>query len=213
MEQLGFIGVDGVAFDAPRDLRQAEQRDRRRKLEETGLTDKELSFCDEYPVDFNATKAAVRAGYSPATAAAIGWELLRRARVMSELAKRQEDRSTRLEITADRVQQEIAKLAFFDPRDFFDGEGRPKHPHEMDAATAAAVAGFEVHRQYDTDGEGNRVLSGVTFKLKQADKGQNLERLGKILGMFGKKDAESERELEGMTDQELDNKLAALQAG
>ena len=32
------------------------------------LTDKQKASCDEYPVDFNATQAAIRAGYSEKTA-------------------------------------------------------------------------------------------------------------------------------------------------
>ena len=36
------------------------------------LTGKMIKFCYEYPKDFNATKAAERAGYSKKTAYAIG---------------------------------------------------------------------------------------------------------------------------------------------
>ena len=32
------------------------------------LTDNQKAFCDEYLVDFNATQAAIRAGYSEKTA-------------------------------------------------------------------------------------------------------------------------------------------------
>jgi phage terminase small subunit len=34
----------------------------------TPLTPKQQRFCDEYLIDLNATKAALRAGYSGATA-------------------------------------------------------------------------------------------------------------------------------------------------
>ena len=36
------------------------------------LTDNQKAFCDEYLVDFNATQAAIRAGYSEKTANRIG---------------------------------------------------------------------------------------------------------------------------------------------
>lgn len=42
------------------------------------LTAKEERFCYEYCIDFNATQAALRAGYSPKTAYAIGAENLRK---------------------------------------------------------------------------------------------------------------------------------------
>ena len=40
------------------------------------LTDKQWAFVLEYPKDWNATQAAIRAGYSKDTAQAIGWENL-----------------------------------------------------------------------------------------------------------------------------------------
>lgn len=40
------------------------------------MTDKQKRFCDEYLIDCNATKAAIRAGYSEKTARQIGEENL-----------------------------------------------------------------------------------------------------------------------------------------
>lgn len=40
------------------------------------LTDRQKTFCEEYLIDLNATQAAIRAGYSPATANRIGSRLL-----------------------------------------------------------------------------------------------------------------------------------------
>ena len=41
-----------------------------------GITKKQKRFCEEYLIDLNATQAAIRAGYSPDTAGAIGAENL-----------------------------------------------------------------------------------------------------------------------------------------
>lgn len=40
-------------------------------------------FCDEYLIDYNATQAAIRAGYSPKTAYSIGEENLRKPELKS----------------------------------------------------------------------------------------------------------------------------------
>lgn len=40
------------------------------------MTDKQRRFVEEYCIDFNATQAAVRAGYSERNAASIGYQLL-----------------------------------------------------------------------------------------------------------------------------------------
>jgi hypothetical protein len=45
------------------------------------LTPKQQKFVTEYLVDLNATQAAIRAGYSPKRADAIGWENLRKPQI------------------------------------------------------------------------------------------------------------------------------------
>lgn len=41
------------------------------------MTEKQKRFCDEYLIDLNATKAAVRAGYSSKTARSTGHKLIK----------------------------------------------------------------------------------------------------------------------------------------
>jgi phage terminase small subunit len=47
------------------------------------LTDKQQQFCLQYIIDLNATQAAIRAGYSKKTAAAIGHENLRKPEIQA----------------------------------------------------------------------------------------------------------------------------------
>lgn len=49
------------------------------------LTAKQRRFVEEYCVDFNATQAAIRAGYSETTASEIGWENLRKPQIKSKI--------------------------------------------------------------------------------------------------------------------------------
>jgi phage terminase small subunit len=42
------------------------------------MTEKQKRFCDEYVIDCNATQAAIRAGYSPKSAYAIGEQNLKK---------------------------------------------------------------------------------------------------------------------------------------
>lgn len=88
-------------------------------------------------------------------------------------------RANRIDITADKVLQEIAKLAFFDPRKLFDDAGKPIHISQLDDVTAAAITGLDVV----TQGNQEVGLSEI-MKYKIADKGVNLERLGKHLKLF-----------------------------
>jgi phage terminase small subunit len=94
-----------------------------------------------------------------------------------------DERAARTGITADRVLAEIAKLAFFDPRKFFDADGAPIPIHELDDDTAAALAGMNVFEVFEGTGK-NRVFVGYTKKYKLTDKRGSLELLGKHLKLF-----------------------------
>lgn len=63
------------------------------------LTDKQTRFVEEYCLDFNATQAAIRAGYSQDSAAAIGWENLRKPEIARAVGERAQQTAEELGIT------------------------------------------------------------------------------------------------------------------
>ena len=65
------------------------------------LTPKQKRFVEEYCVDFNATQAAIRAGYSPSTAYSIGSENLRKPEIKAALQAAQAAAITDIRITKD----------------------------------------------------------------------------------------------------------------
>jgi hypothetical protein len=80
------------------------------------LTPKQRAFVLEYLKDRNATQAAIRAGYSPNTAAEQGYELLRKPQVAEFLAQQEQQMVTDLRemfakeaATAWRIICDIAK--------------------------------------------------------------------------------------------------------
>jgi phage terminase small subunit len=78
------------------------------------LSPKQQRFVAEYLIDLNGTQAAIRAGYSRKTACEQAARLLANAKVAEAVAAGKADRGERLEITADRVLQELALIAFSD---------------------------------------------------------------------------------------------------
>jgi phage terminase small subunit len=82
------------------------------------LTRKQQRFIAEYLVDSNATQAARRAGYSARTASSQGERLLRHRLIAKAVRARQDAALTKLEITAERVLQEIATVGFANPGDW-----------------------------------------------------------------------------------------------
>lgn len=63
------------------------------KAEIPALNDKQKQFCLEYLVDFNATQAAIRSGYSQRSAYAIGWANLRIPEIRKHIDALLEERS------------------------------------------------------------------------------------------------------------------------
>lgn len=149
-----------------------------------GLNPKQTRFVQEYLVDLNATQAAIRAGYSKKTANPQAARLLANASVKQAVKIGQEKRASKLEITQERVLQEIAAVAFSDVRQLYDEKGKLRPIKDWPDDLAAAVAGLEtVHRNLTSgDGEVETIL-----KVKRWDKPRVLELLSKHLGMLVEK--------------------------
>jgi phage terminase small subunit len=123
------------------------------------ITPKQQAFVDEYIIDLNGTQAAIRAGYSPKTAAMQASRLLTNVKVVEALSIAGKNREIRTYINADRVLREIGRLAFFDPRKLFKADGSPIPVNELDDDTAAAVGGLEVQEIWEGSGA-DRVFVG-----------------------------------------------------
>lgn len=143
------------------------------------LNPKQLQFVAEYMKDSNGKQSAIRAGYSAKTAEVTASKLLRHGKVRAELDRRMQRMANRLEISAERVLQERARLAFFDVRKLLDSTGRPKAMHDLDDDTAAAIAGLDVANIGNND-----VGVGEVLKIKMADKNASLTALEKHLGLY-----------------------------
>ncbi|KAF7958224.1 hypothetical protein AWV80_01245 [Cupriavidus sp. UYMU48A] len=143
-----------------------------------GLNDKMKRFVAEYLIDQNALQACIRAGYSANSARVHSNRLMQNPNVKAAIEAKIGKVLNKLEITAERVLMERARLAFLDPRKLVDAKGKPLGIHQMDEDTAAAVAGFETER-------------GRITKIKLADKGASLTALEKHLGLYKDGDGDS----------------------
>ena len=67
------------------------------------MTAKQRRFCDEYLIDLNATRAAIRAGYSEKTARKIGQENLTKPDIKAYIAQRMAEKESELIADQDEV--------------------------------------------------------------------------------------------------------------
>ena len=74
------------------------------------MTNKQARFCDEYLLDLNATQAAIRAGYSPRTAAQIGYENLRKPECRGRITTLQKGAAERNRVSLDELIGDLRRL-------------------------------------------------------------------------------------------------------
>lgn len=141
------------------------------------MTKKQKRFVEEYLIDLNATQAAIRAGYKAGNAqraSEIGSELLQKTPVSEAIRKAMAERSRRTGVNADRVVQELAKIAFVNAVEVIDTKTATIKEDASEDDTAA-IQSVKVK----TFGE-----NGIEREIKMADKLKALELLGKHMGMF-----------------------------
>lgn len=138
------------------------------------LTPKQEMFVREYLIDLNATQAAIRSGYSAKTAGWIGPQLLAKTHIAAAIQSQMDKRAAKIEITAERVLQEIAKMAFANMQDLYDERGILKPISELPREVAAAVQSVKV----------NLTEACAVQEVKLWDKKGSLELLGKHLVLF-----------------------------
>jgi len=149
------------------------------------LTPKQERFVAEYLIDLNATQAAIRAGYSEKTATEQGSRLLTNVKVQEAIAKGQNKTAAKLEITKERIVEELAKIGFSNMLDYMRA-GTDGDPYldfsNLTREQAAALAEVTVEDFKDGRGEDARDVRRIKFKLH--DKKGALVDMAKMLGFM-----------------------------
>ncbi len=183
------------------------------KSEAIELTEREERFCREYVCDaaLNATRAYRKAfphvAYS--TAKVNACKLLTQTNFSRRVKELVQDRFRRLDISIERVLAELAKMAFYDPRDFYDDDGRIKPLSELEPDQAAVIAGIEtLHKITGDDSD----CMAIVTKIKLPDKRANLELLGRYLKLFSDSTPAPSKHIAPLLQAVLDNKMSAREA-
>lgn len=165
------------------------------------LTDKQAAFVREYRKDWNATQAAIRAGYSEKGAHVRGVELLSNRKVAEAIEKAQEKLAKKVEITVENVLRGFSLIGLVEVRDFYkvDENGQP---------VLKSFAELTPDQQ--------EVFLRGGLSTKDADRNKALENIAKHLGMYIKRHEHSGPDggpIEtngGIANAERDERIAAL---
>jgi phage terminase small subunit len=139
----------------------------------TTLTPKQALFCAEYFVDFNATKAALRAGYSPATA--LSGKLMTIPKIKMHLQQRGAKLHEDMEMNNQAVLDELKKIAFATMGDYLDADGKIKPMNLVSDDAKAALLNYSV-----TEGK-----YGPSVKIRLGNKLTALEKIARLLNFYG----------------------------
>lgn len=137
----------------------------------SSLSDQEQSFINEFLLDFDATKAAGRAGYQSDYAA--GRKHLMNPVIRFVILCRQNELRDLSQVTAQAVLNEYAKIAFADIGNFVEFDNNTVTLKDSSGVDTSMIS------------EVQSTQHGVKIKLH--NKQTALEALGKSLGMFREK--------------------------
>lgn len=171
-----------------------------------GLTPRERRFVLEYLVDLNATRAAIRAGYSPRTARQIGSENLSKPDIRGFIDAVLEERARKLEVKIEDVIRGLIRLANADPARVFDENDKPLRLAEIPEDVRLAITSVEVEELFEGHGE-DRERVGLLHKFKFGNKNDAWRDLGRYLKMFT--DVQESRNAD-LSDEERAARIAAI---
>jgi phage terminase small subunit len=138
-------------------------------------------FAAEYAATGDRVAAAKAAGYTPKEDAASTH--LMHPQVRQRVTELNQAKMAAAGITAQRVMQEIGRIAFLDIRKLYDANGDLKPISELDDDTAAAVAAVDVETRWE--GKGNAAEPVTTKKVRTVDKMAGLNLLAKHFKLVG----------------------------
>jgi phage terminase small subunit len=156
------------------------------------LTPEEERFVEEYLIDLNATQAYLRAygKCSYSTASTNSSVLLKKTKIRREIDAAQRDYQRRCRITATKVLNEAAGIAFTDAGDLFDlASDSPKlrSVRQIPVRTRRAISSIKVKKTptygYEDGKKVRMPADEEVVEIKFCDKNAALEKLMKHLGL------------------------------
>ncbi|MCK1626566.1 terminase small subunit [Bradyrhizobium sp. 160] len=164
------------------------------------LTAKQQCFVQEYLLDLNATKAAIRAGYSKRSAQEQGSQMLARQEISDAIDEAKPARSERTEVDADWVLRRLADEVEADLADLYDDNGDLRPIDEWpEIWRQGLVAGVEIDALYEGSGEDRRQV-GHLKKIKLSDRLRRLELIGRHVRVNAFQDQVVMSGVEGLAD-------------
>lgn len=152
------------------------------------LNARQQTFVDEYLTTFNATKAALAAGYSEKTAHSIGSENLKKP----EIAQAISERLSATAMSRDEVIMRLADMGRGDINDVLNDDG------DLDLAKARRAGKTKLIKKWTkktkTITKGDSTIDEVVVSVEMYSALDALDKLGKHHGLFSDKEPDAPTE-------------------
>jgi phage terminase small subunit len=154
-------------------------------MSKTKLTDKQKAFCHYYIIDWNATKAAILAGYSEKTARQLASDTLSKAYIQDYIEEIQQDIAKEAGISMLSQALELKKIAMSNisllHNDWITRKEFEDLPEDIKASIQEIST--SVKRVKMTDEKGEVKMADVEYvKIKLHDKIRAIQEINKMFG-------------------------------
>lgn len=181
------------------------------------LTDQEDRFVQHYLISMNVPQSARKAGYAESIANGTAYSWVRnpdfKPRVYKAIQAGKKARARRMEVTADRVLQELARIAFFNLGEIADWDEDSMRfiPKEDLTAEQTAAMSAVKSKRTSTVNEDGTVTERNELEIKLHDKIQAMREMAKHLGVADhvRVSGSIEIRMKEMSDEELVEELRA----
>lgn len=148
------------------------------------MTAKQKRFADEYLLDLNATRAAIRAGYSKNSAKQIGSRLLTNDDVKHYIEERTRAISEKSIVDAAWLLDHLCAIATANVGDILDDNNRFLPVKQWPLIWRQMINGLDIKQAINRNGEqvGEPVMSELR-KIKIMDRNSVLDKIGKHISV------------------------------
>jgi len=151
----------------------------------TLLTRKQVVFCEQYVVDWNASRAAREAGYSENTCGEIGYENLKKPQIKAYIEFLKTDTARLAGVSALKNIQELSKIAYSSIAHLHNTWIELKDFEALTDDQRSAIESIDtkVEKRTISVGEGKDIDTETHYvKIKMYSKTQAIDMINKMLG-------------------------------
>lgn len=171
-----------------------------------GLNPQQARFCVEYVKDHNATKAAIRSGYSAHTAESQGSRLLTHVEVAERITTLDKAVEEKVIVTKAEILNGLKNIAALDLRKLYDANGVLLPVKDWPDEIATSLQGVKTLEEFEKSLNGSMEKIGETKEIKLGDRKAAWDLLGKHLKLWSDTTVNVNLSLEDLVNKSFEDK-------